>query len=226
MRIEWPKDMTVMVEVACGVLAGGLTAQQRTSLANRVGISEEVLLRYERARQACHDLIFRQQMNQAWSEAAHRMRELGKRMDDPAFPGELEKAVHRIRKATPENAITRERDEALAAVRAAIAASEETKESRGDDTRRGLPISKVAKERPIGALSYRINTGRGSVGACTCPDRLPGAAAPGAAAPGAAAGDDGYDTDFRPRQLSHRQGLEYATAWLPLGSETCLRSWK
>jgi hypothetical protein len=165
MRVEWPKDMTVMVEVACGVLAGGLTAQQRTSLAERVGISEEVLLRYERARQACHDLIFRKQVNQAWGEAAHRMRELGKSTADPAFLDELEQAVHRIRRATPENDVKRERDEALAAVRAAIAASKETKASQGDDSPSALPVSNVNEEIPTGALSGPIGTERGSIGA-------------------------------------------------------------
>jgi hypothetical protein len=123
MAVEWTKDMLVLAELAHAARSGGLTVLARSALAKRFGVSEEVLLRYECARCAYNSLIGDKQWDQARLEATLRFSELEKRIDEPGFPEEIEKALARIRAATPENEITRELDEATAALRAALDAS-------------------------------------------------------------------------------------------------------
>ncbi|MFS8069131.1 MAG: hypothetical protein ACMG6S_22450 [Byssovorax sp.] len=126
MDTEWTSFMTVIMEIARTRGFGGMTAQERSALAEQFGISEDLLLRCERAHHAYYTTIFVEQSRQAKMEAMIRMRELGKARNDPEFIVELEKALERIHAATPENEITRESTAASAALRAALDASTST----------------------------------------------------------------------------------------------------
>ncbi len=126
MNTEWTSIMLLTVEITRTERFGGMTAQQRSALAEQFGISEEVLLRCERAHHAYSKTVFVEQTREARLEAILRTRELGKKIDDPEFIDELEKAFERIRAATPENEITRECTEAFNALRAALDASTST----------------------------------------------------------------------------------------------------
>jgi hypothetical protein len=120
MAVEWTKDTLVTLAIVRAEHSGGMTAQERTALVERFGVSEEVLLRCERAYHAHYSLIGEKQWDQAVLEATLRMRELGKRGDEPELVDEIERALCRIRAATPENEITREYDEAWVALRVAL----------------------------------------------------------------------------------------------------------
>ena len=123
MDTEWTSFMTVALEISRTESCGGMTAQERSALVEQFGISEELLLRCERAHHAYCTTIFVEQRREARLEAILRMRELGKKIDDPQFGDEISKALDRIQEATPENEITRARTEAFDALRAALEAS-------------------------------------------------------------------------------------------------------
>ena len=126
MDFEWAKDTLVIMEIARTEGFGGMTAQQRSALAEKFGLSEELLLRCERAHHAYCTTVFVEQTREARLEAILRTRELGRKIDDPKYIVELEKAFERIQAATPENEITRECTEAFNALRAALDASTST----------------------------------------------------------------------------------------------------
>ncbi|MEO5725729.1 MAG: hypothetical protein ABI134_06295 [Byssovorax sp.] len=126
MNTEVTSFMIVIMEISRTESCGGMTAQERSALVEQFGISEELLLRCERAHHAFCTTIFVEQRREARMEAILRMRELGKKLDDPQFGEEITKALDRIWAATPENEITRERTEAFDALRAALDASTST----------------------------------------------------------------------------------------------------
>jgi hypothetical protein len=127
---EWTKDLLLFDDLARAVRKGGLTADERANLSQKFGVSEDLLLRYERAKAAWNTLIFDKQWVQARMEAVRLMNKLGKDLLSPELGEETSKAFHRILDALPEpeKAITRERDEAVAAIRAALDASTSTPE--------------------------------------------------------------------------------------------------
>lgn len=126
MAVDSLKGIFLIADVNHAVESGGLTAPERTALAKRFGVSEEVLFRYECAEYALNSLHKKQQ-SQAREEAGLRMRERGGRFDPEKFAEDMEAALCKIQDATPENEITREHAEALAALEAAINASTRTK---------------------------------------------------------------------------------------------------
>jgi hypothetical protein len=126
MDTEWPSIIFVTMEIARTKGFGGMTAQERSALVEQFGLSEELLLRCERAHHAYQNSICEGQWREAKLEAILRTRELGKEIEDPEFIVELEKALERIQAATPENEITREYDDAWAALQAALEASTPT----------------------------------------------------------------------------------------------------
>ena len=123
MDTEWTSFMIVALEISRTESSGGMTAQERSALVEQFGISEELLLRCERAHHAYCTTVFVEQTREARLDAILRTRELGKKLDDPEYIVELEKAFERIRAATPENEVTRECTEAFNALRAALDAS-------------------------------------------------------------------------------------------------------
>ena len=123
MNIEWTSLMRVSLEIARKRNSGGMTAQERSALAEQYGISEEILLRCERANAAYYTSILMKQWQQAKLEATLRMRELGKDHNDPEFLVVLDNAIERLHAATPENEITREKRAAWDALKAALDAS-------------------------------------------------------------------------------------------------------
>lgn len=120
---EWTKDMLLLWKINSAVSTGGLTEPARRALAERFGVSEEVLLRYERAKAAWSASIFPGLFDQAQDATELRMRELGRRFDPDELMDECLQAFHRIEAAMPENEITREIDEAAVALRAALDAA-------------------------------------------------------------------------------------------------------
>jgi hypothetical protein len=126
MDTEWTSFMTVIMEIARTEGFGGMTAQERSALAEQFGISEELLLRCQRAHHAYCTTVYAKQHREAMLEARLRTRDLGKEPGDPEFIVELEKAFDRIRAEAPENEITRESTAASAALKAALEASAPT----------------------------------------------------------------------------------------------------
>ncbi len=123
MDTEWTSFMPVIMEIARTEGFGGMTAPERSALAEQFGISEELLLRCQRAHHAYCTTVYAKLYRAAKMEAILRTRELDKGLADPEFIVELEKALDRIRAATPENEITRESTAASAALKAALDAS-------------------------------------------------------------------------------------------------------
>jgi hypothetical protein len=127
MAIDSLKAIFLIADVEYAVTSGGLKAPERSALAKRFGVSEEVLLRFERAKRAYDSSITPKLFDQAETEALHRMRERGKfhprEWAQNEFSNECTVAYRRLRDAMPENEITREYDEALAALKAAVEAS-------------------------------------------------------------------------------------------------------
>ncbi len=126
MDTEWTPYMIVALEIARTERCGGMTAQERSALVEQFGLSEELVLRCERAHHAYCTTVFAKQHREAMLEARLRMRELGKQPNGPEFGDEIEKALDRIQAATPENEITRESTAASAALKAALEASPST----------------------------------------------------------------------------------------------------
>ena len=79
MNTEWTSFMTVTLEISRTESCGGMTAQERSTLVEQFGISEELLLRCERAHHAYCTTIFVEQRREARLEAILRMRELGRK---------------------------------------------------------------------------------------------------------------------------------------------------
>jgi hypothetical protein len=123
MDTGWTSFMIVIMEIGRTEEFGGMTAPERSALAEQFGISEELLLRYQRAHHVYCTTVYPKMHREAMLEARLRTRDLGKGPEDPEFIVELEKALDRVWAATPENEITRESTEASAALKAALEAA-------------------------------------------------------------------------------------------------------
>ncbi|WP_437975933.1 hypothetical protein WMF11_50810 [Sorangium sp. So ce295] len=120
MSVEWTKDILLIWEIVRRIRSGGLSAEERRALAEKFGVSEEVVLRYERARAIYNVQIADKRWRQAKLETILRMTEGGKTFEDEKFPDELEVTLDRLRDAEPENEITRELRDASDAIRAEL----------------------------------------------------------------------------------------------------------
>lgn len=117
-NVEWTKDILLIRAILRKTRPGGLPAEERRALAEEFGVSEAVVLRYERARCTYESSIAEKRRRQAKMETILRMTEGEKELDPEKFPDELEATLERLMAAEPENEITRE----LRAVRDAIRA--------------------------------------------------------------------------------------------------------
>ena len=122
---EWSKDFILCWDLSEAVTRGGLSADERSDLAKKFGVSEDLLLRYERAKAAWDTLIFNKYISRARAEAMHLLKELGQDPWGPELGMEASKAFHRILDALPEpeKKITRELDEVQDAIKAALGVS-------------------------------------------------------------------------------------------------------
>ena len=107
---------------------GGLTAADRSALAERFGVSEDLLLRYERAQSIYKSVIVDKLLPQARVEAMRWLKQLGKEPMGPEFGEEMRQAFHRLEAAMSDNEIVCEFREVQAAIMAAIEASALTSE--------------------------------------------------------------------------------------------------
>ena len=117
MSVEWTKDILLIWEIVRRIRSGGLSTEERRALAEKFGVSEEVVLRYERARAIYNVQIADKRWRQAKLETILRMTEGGKTFEEEKFPDELEATLERLRDAEPENEITRELRDARHAIR-------------------------------------------------------------------------------------------------------------
>ena len=118
---ESPKDVHLFVELALASLKkGGVTPADLSRLSKRFGVSEDLLLRHERAGAIYKSVIYDKLLPQARVEAMRRLIQRGKDPMDDEFGDELRKAYDRLQAALSENAIVREFKEAKAAIRAAL----------------------------------------------------------------------------------------------------------
>ncbi|WP_044967497.1 MULTISPECIES: hypothetical protein [Sorangium] len=117
MNVEWTKDILLIWRIARKTHSGGLSVEERRALAEEFGVSEQVVLRYERARTAYDLSIAQKRWRQAKWETILRMTEGGKAFEDEKFPDELEATLERLRDAEPENELTRELRDARDAIR-------------------------------------------------------------------------------------------------------------
>ena len=113
--LEW-MAMHLFSELSLAARNGGMTADERSSLAENFGVSEDLLLRYERASSAYATLARPSGLDEACERALRerRKRRLG-REEFKKFYG-----------TTPEDEITDEYFEASTAIRAALATSTST----------------------------------------------------------------------------------------------------
>ncbi|WP_437829773.1 hypothetical protein [Sorangium sp. So ce1153] len=119
-NVEWTKDMLLIWAILRKTRSGGLPAEERRALAEQFGVSEEVVLRYERARTTYEVLIGEKRRRQAKLETILRMTEGGKTFEPERYADELEATLERMRDAEPENELTRELRDARDAIRAEI----------------------------------------------------------------------------------------------------------
>lgn len=125
---DWTVGFELLMKLNSGVRSeGGLTAAERTALAKKFGVSEDLLIRYERARAVYNKEIFDNQRTQAGLEALRVVKAQGKDALSPEFGDELTKAFWRIEAAMPENKFLREFKEAKAAIKAALTAQASNK---------------------------------------------------------------------------------------------------
>ncbi|WP_437797935.1 hypothetical protein [Sorangium sp. So ce693] len=120
MSVEWTKDILLIWEIGRRIRSGGLSAEERRALAEKFGVSEEVVLRYERARAIYNVEIADKRWRQARRETLFRMTEGGKTFGLEKYSDELEATLERLRDAEPENEITRELRDARDAIRAEL----------------------------------------------------------------------------------------------------------
>ncbi|XXX74843.1 hypothetical protein WMF30_45040 [Sorangium sp. So ce134] len=120
MSVEWSKDILLIWEIARKTRSGGSSAEERRALAEQFGVSEAVVLRYERARTVYNAEIADKRWRQARQETLLRMTEGGKTFELEKYPDELEATLERMRGAEPENEITRELRDARDAIRAEL----------------------------------------------------------------------------------------------------------
>ena len=123
--VPWTKEFTLFWDLDGFVRKGGMTPEQRAELAQKFGVSEDLLLRYERVALVYLPSVHAKQKSQARVEAARVMGTLGKKIDTDAdlFFAEVWKAYARIKAEAPEDELTREYEAARAALTAAVNAS-------------------------------------------------------------------------------------------------------
>ncbi|KYF58978.1 hypothetical protein BE08_30720 [Sorangium cellulosum] len=119
-NVEWTKDILLIWAIVRKIRSGGLSAEERRALAEQFGVSEEVVLRYERARTAYNEQIADKRWRQAKLETILRMTEGGKTFESERYADELEATLERMSDAEPENELTRELRDARDAIRAEI----------------------------------------------------------------------------------------------------------
>ncbi|WP_437304720.1 hypothetical protein [Sorangium sp. So ce388] len=119
-NVEWTKDILLIWEIVRKTRSDGLPAEERRALAEQFGVSEEVVLRYERARTTYELLIGEKRRRQAKLETILRMTEGGKTFEPERYADELEATLERMRDAEPENELTRELRDARDAIRAEL----------------------------------------------------------------------------------------------------------
>ncbi|AGP40392.1 hypothetical protein BE04_35965 [Sorangium cellulosum] len=70
MSVEWSKDILLIWEIVRKLRSSGMSPAERRALAEQFGVSEEVVLRYERARAAYNEQIADNEPIRAGSGAA------------------------------------------------------------------------------------------------------------------------------------------------------------
>ncbi|WP_437296972.1 hypothetical protein [Sorangium sp. So ce426] len=120
MRVKWTRDILLIWEIVRRIRPGGLSAEERRALAEKFGVSEEVVLRYERARAIYNVEIADKRWREARRETLFRMTEGGKAFELEKYPDELEATLERLTDTEPENDITRELRDAGDAIRAEL----------------------------------------------------------------------------------------------------------
>ena len=123
MAAEYPKHLILLSKLAGAVQRGGSTAAERRALSERFGVSEDVLLRYERAKVIFDAEIFNDLRHKALVVAMRRPEQLGKDPSDPDDNNELVKAYYRLEAAMSDNPIVHEMRDARAALLAALGVS-------------------------------------------------------------------------------------------------------
>ncbi|MFS8068111.1 MAG: hypothetical protein ACMG6S_17295 [Byssovorax sp.] len=108
-----------MLEINLGLLSGGLKEQKRRDLARRFEVSQELILRYERARSA-YRILSEEWRHKARLEAALQIRARGEDCEPEKLADEMEVIIERLEAEQKENPICRELDEAAAAIRAVV----------------------------------------------------------------------------------------------------------
>ena len=103
-----------------GIDRGGLTDEERAALSARYGVSEAVLLRWERAVQGYRSVIGEEQRRQARREALRNVEARGKEIFSEEYWEERSKAIKRIADSVPEQEIIRESDAAHNALMVAL----------------------------------------------------------------------------------------------------------
>ena len=116
MAVNALKIVFLTADVDYALKSGGMTAQVRSALAKRFGVSEEVLLRYERAQCASSE-----QRRQAWIEGLARWQRSGRVGSESDRDKDFDEILSRLQNEAPE--IEREYDDAVAALRAALEAT-------------------------------------------------------------------------------------------------------
>jgi hypothetical protein len=121
MAVNALKIIFLTADIDYAVNYGGLTPTERNALAKRFAVSEDALLRYERAKCAYVSLVKAQW--QAMAEAAFRMSERGEEYDSKKLADEMGTAFDRKQEAALKKESRRELHEAEAALKAALDAS-------------------------------------------------------------------------------------------------------
>ena len=122
---EWSKDFILCWRVSQAVKRGGLSADERRALAKEFSVSEDLLLRCERAEAAWDTQIFHRYISRARVEAMRLLKERGQDPCGPDLWTEASEAFRRILDALPEpeKGIVRELKESRAAIKAALGVS-------------------------------------------------------------------------------------------------------
>jgi hypothetical protein len=124
---DWPDHILLIKELIHKSLRFRLmTEDERSALAKRFNVSEDLLLRYERAQMAYNSLVFDKQWTQAREEVIRRMSQLEKELTPTELAAETSKEFRRISAAAPENEISLELKEAKAAIMTALSVSAST----------------------------------------------------------------------------------------------------
>jgi len=126
----WSRDMRLFWDLHQLIKNGGSTPEERTEVAREFSVSEELMLRYERAASLYFPSIHDKQLRQARIEALRWLKAEGKDIltHNDEFWKKASEALERIQAEAPKDELTREFDAAEAALRAAVNASPGTPE--------------------------------------------------------------------------------------------------